>query len=36
MTTNQPIELGQVSEETKETGSGDGDGPVNPFAESLG
>jgi hypothetical protein len=36
MSTNQPLDLGKVSEETKQTGSGGGDGPVNPFAESLG
>jgi hypothetical protein len=35
MTTNQPVDLGKASEETKQIGHGDGDGPVNPFAERL-
>jgi hypothetical protein len=35
MTTNQPVELGKVSEETKQGGSGGGDSPAHPFAERL-
>jgi hypothetical protein len=35
MTTNQPVDLGKASDETKQIGSGGGDGPGNPFAESL-
>ena len=35
MTTNQPVELGKASDETKQIGQGGGDGPVHPFAESL-
>jgi hypothetical protein len=33
MTTNQPIDLGRVSEETKTTGLGSGDSASNPFAQ---
>ena len=31
MTTNQPIELGKVSEETKHTGMGPSDNNVTPL-----
>jgi hypothetical protein len=31
MTTNQPIELGKVSEETKQIGSGPADNNVTPL-----
>jgi hypothetical protein len=33
MTTNQPIELGKVSDETKHTGVGTNDSLSNPFAQ---
>lgn len=33
MTTNQPVELGKVSEETKQVGLGTGDSISNPFAQ---
>jgi hypothetical protein len=31
MTTNQPVELGKVSEETKEVGKGEIDNPTSLF-----
>jgi hypothetical protein len=33
MTTNQPVELGKVSEETKHVGLGTSDNPSIPFAQ---
>jgi hypothetical protein len=33
MTTNQPVELGKVSEETKQTGLGSGDSAMIPFTD---
>jgi hypothetical protein len=33
MTTNKPVELGRVSEETKTTGLGSGDSPAHPFTD---
>lgn len=33
MSTNQPIELGRVSEETKTTGFGLGDSMAHPLAD---
>jgi hypothetical protein len=33
MTTNQPVELGRASDETKQTGIGSGDAPLNPFLD---
>jgi hypothetical protein len=36
MTTNQPIELGKVSEETKQPGPAATDNHIDPFGEPLG
>jgi hypothetical protein len=33
MSIKKPVELGKASSETKETGIGMGDGPLNPFAQ---
>ena len=33
MITSQPIDLGKVSEQTKETGNGGGDSVAHPFTE---
>jgi hypothetical protein len=33
MTTNKPVELGRASDETKQTGLGSGDNPINPHFE---
>jgi hypothetical protein len=36
MTTNKPVELGKVSEETKEIGPGPADNPVNGLGPFTG
>jgi hypothetical protein len=33
MTTNQPVELGRASDETKHVGIGTGDSELTPFAQ---
>jgi hypothetical protein len=36
MTTNKPVELGRVSEQTKEVGPGPSDFPGNPAGPLMG
>ncbi len=36
MTTNQPVELGKVSEETKQHGPAPADNLIVPFGEPVG